>query len=510
MPTDPGKSCTTSGIRCRRKAARGVRSKGAMTRLSRIGPAELTFVVCAGIALSLSAQTAPLRPNILLAIADDWSWPHAGAYGDPTVKTPVFDRIALEGVLFTRAFAAAPSCTPSRAALLTGRYPHQLEEGGVLHGFLPEEFPVYTDLLERAGYYAGYTRKGWGPGRFEPGGRTRNPAGPQFTDFETFLRGRSAGQPFVFWFGSQDPHRPYEEGSGAASGLDLASIRVPAFLPDTPEVRRDLADYFFEVERFDRELGEIVDRLRALGELDNTLIVVTADNGMPFPRAKANVYDAGARVPLAMRWPSRAKAGLTADAFISLSDLAPTFLEAAGLTPPDSMSRRSILGVATGGRSQERDKVFLERERHAHVRSGNLSYPVRAVRTDDWLYIRNLRPDRWPAGDPEMVFSVGPYGDIDGGLSKTQVLERRNDRAIARFFALATAKRPAEELYDLRADPAQLINVAGDPKRSAVKADLRRTLDEWMRTTGDPRATKDDDRWDRYPYYGQPSKAPEK
>jgi N-sulfoglucosamine sulfohydrolase len=478
-----------------------------MTRLGLLG---LVVIACGVITLGLAAQTAPPRPNILLAIADDWSWPHAGAYGDPTVKTPIFDRIAREGVLFTRAFAAAPSCTPSRAALLTGRSPHQLEEGGVLHGFLPERFPIYTDLLERAGYYVGYTRKGWGPGRFEPGGRTRNPAGQQFGDFETFLRGRPAGRPFAFWFGSQDPHRPYEEGSGAASGIDVASIRVPAFLPDTPEVRRDLADYFFEVQRFDRELGEIVERLRTLGELDNTVVVITADNGMPFPRAKANVYDAGARVPFAMRWPRRAKAGLVSNAFISLSDLAPTFLEAAGVTTPDSMSARSILGLAAGGSAPGRDKVFLERERHAHVRRGNLSYPVRAVRTDDWLYIRNFRSDRWPAGDPEMVFSVGPYGDIDGGLSKTLLLERRDDPAIGRFFGLATAKRPAEELYDMQADPGQLINVAAEPKYGTMKARLRQMLDDWMRTTGDPRATTDDDRWDRYPYYGLAAKAPEK
>ena len=492
-----------------------------MLRLARFA---LVSAACVVLTFSLRAQTPPRQPNILLAIADDWSWPHAGAYGDATVKTPVFDRIAHEGALFTRAFAAAPSCTPSRAALLTGRYPHQLEEGGVLHGFLPAKFPVYTDLLERAGYYVGHTRKGWGPGRFEPGGRTRNPAGPVFSGFDAFLRGRRAGQPFVFWFGSQDPHRPYEVGSGAASGIDAASIRVPAFLPDTPEVRRDLADYYFEVQRFDRELGEIIERLRTLGELDNTLIVVTADNGMPFPRAKANVYDAGARVPFAMRWPGRVRGGLVTDAFINLSDVAPTFLEAAGLTPPDSMSARSILGIAGGpstssgpsragsrdGGAQGRDHVFLERERHAHVRKGNLSYPVRAVRTGQWLYIRNLRPDRWPAGDPEMVFSVGPYGDIDGGASKTQMLERRDNPAIARVFELATARRPAEELYDLQTDPDQLKNVAGDPERNAAKTRLRRMLDEWMRTTGDPRATTDDDRWDRYPYYGQPAKEPER
>ncbi len=455
--------------------------------------------------VSQAPQTAARRPNILLAIADDWSWPHASAYGDPTVKTPVFDRVAREGALFTRAFAAAPSCTPSRAALLTGRSPHQLEEGGVLHGFLPSKFPVYTDSLEQAGYHVGYTRKGWGPGRFEAGDRTRNPAGPLFSDFETFLRSRPSGQPFAFWFGSTDPHRPYEEGSGARSGIDIASIRVPRFLPDAPEVRGDLADYFFEVQRFDREVGEILERLRALGELDNTLVVITADNGMPFPRAKANVYDAGARLPFAMRWPDRVKAGLVTGAFVSLSDLAPTFLQAAGVTVPDSMSARSLIGVAAGGSAEGRDKVFIERERHANVRKGDLSYPVRAVRTDQWLYIRNFRPDRWPAGDPEMYIAVGPYGDIDGGPSKSLLLERQGSPAIARFFNLATAMRPAEELYDLKTDPDQLSNVATDPGRSSTKARLRRMLEEWMRTTGDPRAKTDDDRWDRYPYYGQPA-----
>ena len=473
------------------------------------------LIACLVIAVSVDGQTTPAqtptaqtsarRPNILLAIADDWSWPHAGAYGDPTVKTPVFDRVAREGALFTRAFAAAPSCTPSRAALLTGRSPHQLAEGGVLHGFLPDTFPVYTDLLEQAGYHVGYTRKGWGPGRFEAGGRTRNPAGPLFSDFEAFLRNRPPGRPFAFWFGSTDPHRPYEQGSGAQSGIDIASIRVPRFLPDTPEVRGDLADYFFEVQRFDREVGEILERLRALGELDNTLVVITADNGMPFPRAKANVYDAGARLPFAMRWPDRVKAGFVTGAFVSLSDLAPTFLDAAGVTVPDSMSARSLLGVAAGSSAEGRDKVFIERERHANVRKGDLSYPVRAVRTDEWLYIRNFRPDRWPAGDPEMYIAVGPYGDIDGGPSKSLLLERRGSPSIARFFDLATARRPAEELYDLKTDPDQLANVATDPGRNSTKARLRRMLDEWMRTTGDPRATTDDDRWDRYPYYGQPA-----
>jgi len=147
------------------------------------------------------------RPNILFCLADDWGWPHAGAYGDRVVKTPTFDRVAREGVLFTHAFSAAPSCTPSRAAMLTGQAPHRLEQGGNLHGFLPKKFAVYPDLLEAAGYYIGFTRKGWGPGNFQAGRRTRNPAGPSFKDFAEFLRSVPDGKPFCFCSRSQDPHR---------------------------------------------------------------------------------------------------------------------------------------------------------------------------------------------------------------------------------------------------------------------------------------------------------------
>jgi arylsulfatase A-like enzyme len=445
------------------------------------------------------------RPNILLAIADDWSWPHAAAFGDRAVATPHVDRLVREGALFTHAFTAAPSCTPARAALLTGQHPHRLAEGGNLHGFLPRRFVVYPDLLEAAGYHVGYTRKGWGPGRIEPGERTRNPAGPVFENFESFLKARQPGQPFVFWFGSQDPHRPYEPGSGAKAGIDPSRVTLPRFLPDRPAVRNDLADYLAEVQRFDRELGAMLSLLESSGELDRTLVVVTSDNGMPFPRAKANVYDAGARVPLVLRWPGRVKAGLRTDAFVSTSELAPTFLEAAGLDRPAVMTGRSLLALAGGRAERERDAVFIERERHANVRRGDLSYPVRAVRTASYLYVRNFRPDRWPAGDPELHWAVGPFGDIDGGPTKSLLLESRADPAIAPFFEGATGKRPVEELYDLVSDPDQLVNVAGQAAHAGARARLRERLDRWMRDTGDPRATTDDDRWDAYPYYGGPA-----
>jgi len=470
----------------------------------RIAVALLGVLLTAG--APAGQRTAAAQPNILVIIADDWGYPYAGAYGDKVVKTPTFDRVAREGVLFRNAFAAAPSCTPSRASLLTGRAPHELGEGGNLWSYLPAKFDVYPDLLERAGYTVGFTRKGWGPGDFKAGGRGRNPAGAQFGGFDAFYDQAPKDKPFCFWFGSQDPHRPYETGTGASSGMKPEEVRVPRFLPDAPEVRGDILDYYFEIQRLDREAGAILARLEKDGRLDNTIVVFTSDNGMPFPRAKANLYDAGTHVPLAIRFPGKAKAGQQRDDFVVLTDLAPTLLEAAGLTPPAAMTGRTLMPLLAGSRQADRDRVFVERERHAQVRRGDLSYPARAVRTERFLYIRNFRPDRWPAGDPEKYFAVGPFGDIDGGPSKDLLLNRRGDPAIAGAFALATAKRPREELYDLRKDPDQLENVAGRRDYQQEQRRLEGMLEKWMRDTGDPRSSNDDDRWDKYPYYGNPAK----
>jgi N-sulfoglucosamine sulfohydrolase len=448
------------------------------------------------------------RPNILFCIADDWSWPHAGAYGDKVVKTPAFDRLAREGALFTRAFCATPSCTPSRAALLTGQAPHRLEEGGNLWGFLPKKFPVYPDLLEQAGYAVGCTRKGWGPGNFQAGGRTRNPAGPQFRNFGEFLKGVPEGKPFCFWFGSQDPHRPYEQGSGLKAGLRIEDVIVPPYLPDTPEVRSDLLDYYLEVQRFDREVGELLMLLESSGQLDNTLVIVTSDNGMPFPRCKTNLHGSGSHMPLAIRWPAKLKGGRVIDDFVSHWDMAPTFLEAAGIKALPEMTGQSVVGLLEGKRQSNRDKVFLERERHANVRQGDLSYPVRAVRTKDFLYLRNLRPDRWPGGDPELYKAVGPFGDCDGSPTKDLLLNKRLDSIIAPFFKLSFDKRPAEELYDLSEDPHQLTNVAGLAEYAASKKELRAALDRWMKETSDPRASSEADPWDKYPYFGAEARTP--
>jgi arylsulfatase A-like enzyme len=453
--------------------------------------------------LGSAAQSEPdPRPNILFCIADDWSWPHAGAGGDRVARTPNFDRVAREGVLFTHAFCASPSCTPSRAAILTGQAIHRLEESGNLWSTLQARFETYPDLLERAGYAVGLQGKGWGPGDFRPGGRSRNPAGPSFKRFAEFLKTVPSGKPFAFWFGSSDPHRPYDRGSGRAAGYKPEELAVPPFLPDTPEVREDLLDYYFEVERFDRQVGELLGALEASGRASNTLVVITSDNGMPFPRCKTNLHDSGSRIPLAIRWPARVKGGRTVAEFVVLADLAPTFLEAAGLPVPASMTGRSLRPLLEGRPDPaDRTHAFFGRERHANVRKGDLSYPARAVRTAEWLFIRNFKPDRWPSGDPEKHVAVGPFGDCDNSPTKEQILARR-DQDLERFFLLSFGKRPARELYDLAKDPHQIENVAD--RHPEVAARLEAELLRWMADTGDPRAANpDDDRWDRFPYYGK-------
>lgn len=465
-------------------------------------------------------QAQQQRPNILLVIADDWSYGDAGISGHAGVRTPSFDRIAREGVRFVHAYTAAPSCTPSRAAILTGRWPHQLGPGGNLWSALPKEYETYPDLLERAGYVVGLQGKGWGPGSVEAAGRTRNPAGPSFDSFEAFLVQAPRDRPFAFWLGPSDPHRPYEAGLAARTGLTRDRAVVPPTLPDVPAVRDDLLDYYAEVERFDRTLGDAVAQLESTGRLEETLIIVTSDNGRPFPRDKANVYDGGARVPLAIRYPRNVRLSgappapvpKQSDAFVSLVDLAPTILEAAGISVPPEMAGVTLSSTFGG---PERDphrerhqRVFIERERHAYVRAGNLSYPVRAVRTKDYLYVRNFAPDRWPAGDPVRVWSVGPFGDADDGPSKRFVLAYRGDPAIAPYYKRAFEKRPAEELYALASDPHQLVNVAGQPAHADPQRRLRAMLDEWMRETGDPRATSDADPWSTYEYFGPPSPWP--
>jgi N-sulfoglucosamine sulfohydrolase len=484
-----------------------------------LGAVSLAFAGCAHASDTFGSRASSERPNILFCLADDWSWPHASIAGDKVVMTPTFDRIARQGVLFDNAFVSAPSCTPSRGAILTGQWHWRLEEGGNLWSTLPAKFPVYPDLLEEAGYHVGFTRKGWGPGQDAPGGRKRNPAGPQYKSFEQFMKARPEGKPFCFWFGSQDPHRAYKWQSGINSGMKLEDVEVPPCFPDSEEVRTDICDYYWEVQRFDTEVGGLLKMLEDGGELDNTLVVISGDNGLPFPRCKSNLYDTGTHVPLAVRWPAAVKGGRVVEDFISLADLAPTFLDAAGLKPPGEMSARSFLDILTSGKSgrvdPKRDHVLTGKERHVPAQEDGLGgYPSRAIRTHEFLYIRNFKPDRWPSGYPasyaeptEIVVSKPKgthygYSDTDASPTKSYMIKHRNDPKVRRLFELAFGKRPAEELYDLQKDPAQLNNVAGEPQYDQVKKKLADALMAELKATKDPRVLGGGDAFDQYPYYG--------
>ena len=474
----------------------------------------------------ISAEGAD-RPNILFCISDDQSYEHTGANGDPVVKTPAFDRVAREGVLFRHAFCDAPTCGPSRSAILTGQHIWRLKEAGNIHSTLPAEFATYTEMLANAGYFVGATGKAWSPGRLEPGGRTENPAGRIYEkrrltpphrgitpkdyagNFADFLANRPGEQPFCFWLGTHESHRAFEEGVGKRSGKDPAKVRVPDYFPDDPIVRSDLLDYMVEVEYFDSVVANAISQVEKLGELDNTIVVITSDHGMPFPRAKASLYDAGSRVPLAIRWPKGVeKAGRVSNAFVNLSDLAATFLEAAGLKAHPSMTSRSLLGelALAGPVPQQHDfsRAFVAMERHDGCRKGGRGYPCRAIRKDGFLYIKNYEPTRWPAGDPDASVCARaiPFGEVDSSPTKTLLMARKDDLSIRRFYDLSFAHRPADELYDTSGDPDQIRNVAKDPSYSATLARLRQELDEYLMQSDDPRMTGGVVMWDHYPYYG--------
>lgn len=484
-------------------------------------------VLAGGSGLVQGSSNGKKPPNILLAIADDQSWPHTGAYGCQAVDTPGFDRIAREGVLFTNAFSAAPQCAPNRAAILTGRNIWQNEEAGTHASNFPKKFTVYTDILEEHGYELGYTSKGWAPGNWQYNGRPRNPAGPVFDmhelksgdgdnmdvknldyaeNFREFMLQRDPEKPFHFWYGCKEPHRSYKKGSGLEAGKTLEDVEVPSFLPDTKEVRSDLLDYMLEVEWFDKHLREMLEILEDEGELENTIVVVTSDNGMPFPRAKANLYEYGTHMPLAIRWPEKFAAGRKVDDITSSIDFAPTFLEAAGIPIPSDITGKSLWNILTGekeGRIEfDREYVCTGRERHTHARPDNVGYPMRAIRDYQYLYINNIKPGRWPAGNPTGSGEPEGFHDVDSSPTKSYILDNRDTAEIHPYFELSFGKRRGEELYDITRDPGCTNNLIDDPAYDDVRDRLHKNLFATLEDQNDPRAFGYEV-FDSYPRYSR-------
>ncbi|MCB0110059.1 MAG: sulfatase, partial [Caldilineaceae bacterium] len=476
------------------------------------------------------------------------------------IETPNFDRVAREGVIFQNAFVPAPTCTPCRSSILSGQYFWQTGLGAILHGAVWDEtIPTYPLELEKAGYHIGYTYKVWSPGKTHnaPYGadRTRyEPAGTEYRhfshfvtakakeigveaakqlvydetrqNFDAFLAARPADTPFCYWWGPTNTHRTWEQGSGKALwGIEPDDLkgRLPAFLPDVHDVREDVADYLGECLALDAGLGVLLARLEEIGELDNTLIVISGDHGIPgFPRAKCNLYNIGCEVALAARWPGHIQPGRAVEDFVNLMDLGPTFLDAAGVAIPETMTAQSLLPIlqsaASGQVEAARTFVVTGRERHvSFAREGHLPYPQRAIRTRDFLYVHNFAPDRWPMGDPKGLddpdapapdfaalrdHTYTAYPDLDASPTKAWMIHHRAEADVQPLFDLGFGKRPREELYDLRVDPDYMHNLAQDPNYDAIREELATQLMGVLQAQADPRVVEADCRFESPPYAG--------
>jgi N-sulfoglucosamine sulfohydrolase len=501
---------------------------------------------CLAASFSAPGET---RPNIVMLFADDWGR-HASIYAkldgpvsvNDVIETPVFDELAQSGVLFNNAFVSAPSCTPCRSALLSGQHFWRTKRGAFLIGRWDFDSPAYPLLLREAGYHIGFSYKVWKPGKpanaphggeeaaYQVGGNKWNGFSQNMTrmldngrprdeamevmrreirkNFRQFLADRKEGQPFCYWFGPTNVHRKWTKGSAKRIwGMDPDDLKgkMPPFLPDVHLVREDLNDYLGEARAYDMAMGIMMEELKKTGELDNTLIAISGDHGAPgFPYGKCNLYDFGTRVPLLVMGPG-VKGGRVVDDLVSLPDLAPTFLEAAGVPVPEVMTARSLWPVLKsekqGKVDPQRDAVYIGRERHfPTARPDNLPYPQRAIRTHDYLFIINFKPERMPLGDhfrlgtdrePTMEELTKDTSvtikDEDAGPTKAWIVTNRETPEGKFFFNHAYGPRPKFELYDLSKDPHQMTNVAGESAYAEVVEDLKERLMRELKETEDPR-----------------------
>ena len=483
-----------------------------------------TLILVAPAALC-ACTNEPDRPNILLAIGDDISYPHMSAYGCTFVETPGFDRVAADGILFNNAYTPNAKSSPSRACLLTGRNSWQLEEACNHVPFFPQKYTTFMESLGSNGYDVGYTAKGWAPGvAVDSEGKPRQLTGKPFNsrktvppatgiansdysgNFEDFLNSREPGKPFCFWYGSHEPHRRYEYGSGVTKGgKNLSDAeRILKFWPENDTVRNDLLDYAFEIEYFDTHLVKMLKILEERHELENTVVIVTADNGMPFPRIKGQAYEYSNHMPLAIMWGKGIKnPGRVVDDFISFIDFAPTILDLAGINqsengmqPMEGKSFTDIFrSVKSGLIRNKRDHVLIGKERHDVGRPDDQGYPIRGIIINGFLYMRNFKPERWPAGNPETG-----YLNTDASPTKTLILNMKRNNRSDYFWNLNFGKRPEEELYNISIDPECVNNLAGYPEYNSVKNDLESLLVKKLGKQNDPRMQGKGDMFDQYVY----------
>ena len=453
-----------------------------------------------------------MKRNILFAIADDAS--HFGCYGDNFVNTPNIDALAEEGVIINNAFTCNPKCAPSRASILTGKYSWQLEDACNHFCKFPKGYKFIPDYLDEAGYHTGFTGKGWAPGDYS--NYSRNPAGnaynkrtlipPEgsrisscdyYNNFVDFIDSNQDDKPFFFWFGCHEPHRPYNFGEGIKE-KDLGIIdHIPAYWPDCPEVRTDLLDYAYEINWFDDQLGLMIKKLKEIGQFENTLIIVTSDNGCPFPRVKGQMYEQAFHLPMvACCKMLNEKGGFKTDTFVNFVDILPTILELAGIETDEKLIGKSFLDIIKSppeAASNHENIAFFGREKHDNGRENDLGYPVRCIRDEYYLLIYNFEWMRYPAGNPETGFT-----NCDSSPTKDKILELY-EKGQTIYYDLSFGKRPQIELYDIRKDPECIYNLAEDKNYRHIKQALLKRLFDFLIETEDPRILIDKDYFDKLP-----------
>ena len=491
----------------------------------------IPVVLVAFLSVNFSCGSEVKRPpNILFCLADDASLEHFGTYGASWVNTPNIDHIAGKGVKFMNAYTPNAKCAPSRATILTGRNFWQLEEAANHLNFFQDKFLTITEVLDEKGYHVGYTGKGWGPSRTSvTDGKPRDMLIKRYNDktlippasgianndytenFRAFLSERDDNQPFFFWYGCREPHRVYEFESGIKYGNKSVDQidKVYKYWPDNDTVRKDMLDYAFEIEHFDLHLGNMVRILEEMGELENTMIVVTSDNGMPFPRIKGQVYEQSNHLPLVIMWPEGIKKpGRTVDDMVNFADFAPTFAEIAdidaemsGMQPISGKSLTDILFSRKDGIvNPERDHIIVGKERHDLGRPFNQGYPVRGIVKNGFLYLFNFKIDRWPVGNPETG-----YKNTDNSPTKSFILNTLRIHNDTTYWSLNFGKRPKEELYNIVKDPECMTNLALDSAYTELKALMREQLMKELTESGDPRMHGQGDVFDNYlPFRGGP------
>jgi N-sulfoglucosamine sulfohydrolase len=430
------------------------------------------------------------KPNILFILSDDHSVPHLGCYGDPNIKTPNLDKLAAEGMRFERTYTTAPQCVPSRASLMTGRSAVDIRMTR-FSAPLPRDIVAFPELLRRDGYYTGlcgrtfhldgsgslpeasekvfdkyklrtfHDRVDWiGSGNF-----AQNPQ-----NLRTFLGRVPKGKSFFLQVGYSDPHRTF---TAKAYEPDPESLKIPPNLPDTPLVRKDLAGYYGEIQHLDEEIGKLLAVLDENNLKNNTIVAFMGDNGAALLRGKGTLYEYGLKVPLIVRWPGRVKPGTKSDALISGEDLAPTFLDAAGLGTPKEMTGVSFLNALSGKQFQQRKYAFAERGAHGSgLPRGTGPFDLgRCVITSRYKFIYNAL---WQL----------PYSPVDfaGGAMWKDLQKRHETGTLDAMFSKAffAEQRPMFELFDLQEDPHEFNNLIGKPATAGVEQDLKAAMQEWM------------------------------